>query len=73
MSIPYFERRLAATLRMMVMTRDAGARLAHAALARGYGGLIADFMVENDAFPASDGTLITKPNAIGPAYGMIAR
>jgi len=51
MSIPYFERRLSATFRMMVVICDAGARLA-----RGYGGLIVDLMVER-------GAPITKPDA----------
>ena len=66
MSIPYFERRLSATLRMMVVARDAGARLAHAGLARGYGGLIADLMVES-------GALITTPNASGTSVPMAIR
>jgi hypothetical protein len=70
MSIPYFERRLSATLRLMVTTRDAGARLAHAGLARGYGGLIADLMAEKDIFVASSGTPITKPNAIVKSLGV---
>lgn len=73
MSIRYFERRLSATLHMMVTTRDAGARLAHATLARGYGGLVADLMVERGLFHEPDEALITKPNAIGTSSPMAIR
>ena len=51
MSIPYFEQRLSATFRMVVVICNVGARLA-----RGYGGLIVDLIVESAA-------TITKPNA----------
>ena len=66
MSILYLERQLSTTLRMMVVARDAGARLAHAGLARGYGGLIADLMIES-------GALITKPNAADTSFPMAIR
>jgi len=56
MSIPYFERRLSAALRMRVVICDTGARLAHSGLARGYGGFIVDLII-------ASGAMVTKPNA----------